>query len=189
MKIFTAFVMVAGVLCAPLAKSQAELSTDLKARLPKVQTQHGGHEHASVSPGKPAAAITLVSESMQPLKRLQSTKLEVVLESHLHDGTIDIAIKVDDPLEFLSLSRQWSFTATDGKRIILPIDIMAKSNGVHYMHIFVHHRSAEGEVTPRAFAVEFSVGVNDMQLFSKNDSTTTNPFPKVVQLPAEEQVF
>lgn len=188
MNIFTAFLVVASALSVPCANSQADESQGSQAQ---AQKYHRGHEHAqaSRSPGKPGAAITLLSESTQSLKLLQNTKLDLVLQSHLSDGTIDVSVKADDTLELLSLPRQWSFEATEDKPISLPIAVMARSNGVHHMHIFIHHRSAEGEVTHRAFAVEFSVGVSEMQLFSKHNSTTINVHPEVVPLSAEEQVF
>lgn len=148
------------------------------------------HPQGSLPHGKPAAAIGLISQSIQSLNLLQRTELELVLQSHVADGTVEITIETDDALQLHSSLSQWTFSAAGNAQMVMPLEVAAQSNGTHYLHLFINHIDSAGMHTSRAFAVEFNVGVSEeVKLYAKQESIGVDAHPQVVPFTAQEQIF
>lgn len=169
------------------AKDDAQTQPTVEIRQPSVDE----HELPAkdLPHGKPATAIVLVTQGVQTLELMHSRRLDLVLQNHLRDGTINIRLEAGEALQLLSFNQQWTVDAATSPRIVLPIEVMADRNGEHHLHIFIDHHSPEGTRTARALAVEFKVGnAEETKLFSKHDAATSAR-PTTVVLKAEEEIF
>lgn len=173
----------------------ADANKKVKHALSHGHNHHQSHhqqEHppGSLPHGKPAAAIGLISQGVQSLNLLENTQLELALQSHVADGTIEITIETDLALQLRSSQNHWIFSATEYAQMVLPIEVAAQSNGTHYLHLFIDHVDNAGVHTSRAFAVEFNVGVSEhIKLYAKQQSTAADAHPQIVPLTAQEQIF
>lgn len=184
------------VLCLTYARFGVNTTHESEQTRPGVELRQSlVHEHKLPSEelphGKPAAAIALVTDGVQSLELMQSKKLDLVLQSRLGDGSVDIRLEAGGALQLLSASHKWTLDAATSPRIVLPIEVIAEDNGEHHLHIFIDHRNNDGKHTARALAIEFKVGApEEMKLYSKHGTTATaTAQPTNVVLKAEEEIF
>lgn len=184
--------LTAFVLCLTYIQFNSDVSPENGVDWPLGHSPEA-HQHETaqhkVPHGKPAAAITLISEGVQAIELMNSTQLELVLKSQVSDGIIDIRLKVDEALQLLSTTTQWSFDPAENSQLVLPIEVIAQRNGNHYVHLFIDHHALDGTHTARALAVEIKVGnLEEFQLFSKHSSPPP-PSSATTSLKAEEEIF
>lgn len=182
--------LAAFVSCLVYLHFRSEDSHELAQWLPSAAM---ADEHPVVHPelphGKPAAAIALVSDAVQTLELMHSKQLDVILQSHLSEGTVDIRLQTGESLQLLSATDQWSLNAAAHPRIVLPIEVIAQREGDHHLHIFISHLADDGTQTARALAVAFKVGEPEkMKLHSKHSAPSTL-YSTTTVLEAEEEIY
>jgi hypothetical protein len=197
MNILTIPLVAIGIFCVALSYHQ--LNDDKKVSPTPIApsaNEHAGHDHENQtqgddwrSPGKPSASIELVSEGIYALGLMQPKSLEVVLQSHLTEGTVTVTIQTDGPLQLVSATREWSFDLAKNQEMTLPIEVIANSGGVHHMNIFIEHQAVDGTQTPRALAVEFKVGSGVEPVYSKQEISASATYPTVISLPVAEEIY
>lgn len=119
---------------------------------------HTGHHHHHRSPGKPGADVALTGPGVRTLVLGEVRSLELAIQSHMTDGTLQIQLETSQDLQMVSGTHRWDFELNGTQTLSLPIAVQALAEGQHYVHVFIEHVSDDGARTTRALATEFRVG-------------------------------
>lgn len=147
------------------------------------------HDEIYLSPGKPSAAVVLLSDGVQTLELQRPTKLNLQLQNRAIDGTVTVSVTSDNLLQLLSARQQWSFQAAQTPVINLPLELVAHADGAHHLHLFIEHVSATGAVNPRAMALQFNVGASPATMMYSKHSADNAEQPGVIRLQADEEIY
>lgn len=145
------------------------------------------HKHEHRSPGKPAADVSLLSSGLQSLPLLEVTPVDLALDAGAR-GQLRISLETSPQLQLVGGSSEQVFQLGDNGMVQLPLNLLATSEGRHYVHLFVEHTDLKGVTTARALATEFRVGLPLVgKLFDKNLSMADPN--RVVSLPGRETIY
>jgi hypothetical protein len=170
----------------PLWQTTEKQSRPLSEHAASVEHSHEGfHEHRS--PGKPAADVTLESSGLQALALHEATQVDLELQTHLK-GQLRVTLETSPQLQLVNGNLEHSFILETSDTVHLPLNLMATSEGRHYVHLMIEHTDATGVTTARALATEFRVGMPLVEkLFDKNLSMGDPN--RLVSLPGRETIY
>ncbi len=143
--------------------------------------------HAHRSPGKPSIDVELLSPGLRSLPLAVAQTVELQLQTHLRDGFLRVHLEASGDLLFVGSTTDWEFELDGTETLRLPVELIATSDGQHYLHLFIEHRDSAGQVSARALATEFRVGVPLLkQAFAKTLHARAQP--EVISLPGQETI-
>lgn len=147
--------------------------------------QHGAHEYSS--PGKPAAGVTLVSRGLQSLPLLETSQVSLTLQTGA-PGRVRITLETSPQLQLLGGASEQVLDLEGSDTLQLPLNLMAVSEGRHYVHMFIEHTDANGTTTARALATEFRVGLPLVEKSFDKHLSLADP-NRQVSLPGRETIY
>lgn len=137
---------------------QLQQSTARPFELKTSGHHHHHHDHEHRSPGKPGADVALTSPGIRALPLGDTRDLELAIQSHLTDGTLQIQLETSQDLQMVSGTHEWNFELNGAQTLTLPITVQALAEGQHYVHVFIEHVNDDGARTTRALATELRTG-------------------------------
>lgn len=145
------------------------------------------HSHEHRSPGKPAADVSLESAGLQALPLLETTRVNLALETHLA-GQVRVTLQTSPELQLVDGASEQHFQLADSGTLDLPLSLLATSAGQHYVHLFIEHTDTAGVTTARALATEFRVGVPLVEKLA-DKGVRMSDANGLVRLPGHETIY
>jgi hypothetical protein len=143
----------------PLEKSASQATPNQQPNfIPawvKSVTQHSAYQ----SPGKPSVAVSLLGNPIFDAPLDQPKSVELVLDTSLKSGDITVSLAPSANLSILNSDLSWNFSLSSEQPLGIPLIISAKTEGQHFVNIFVTHRDENGQTNTRALAAEFRVNM------------------------------
>lgn len=146
-------------------------------------------EHDRLYHGKPGAEVRLLGRQTFSLVAGQSKTVTLELESDNTTDQLHVVIRPSTGLSVLSERREWHLDLNTRQNLSLPVQVLAVEDGTHHLHVFVTQSDRQGQVSTRALAGAFTLGVDQQAMHFSRSEQLHKPGQAYRSMPALETIY